>query len=151
MKNNFEILRTTRNNILNVIKELSLDQLNKVPTNYSNNIIWNVGHNIVTQQILIYKLSDVETRISIEMVEKYKKGTKVSSEISLSEIENIKNLLIQTVNWLEEDYNLGVFESYTEYTTSYNITLKSTEEAIAFNNVHEGLHLGYIMAMKKLV
>ncbi|MFT7612776.1 MAG: hypothetical protein ACI9J3_001742, partial [Parvicellaceae bacterium] len=38
---------------------------------------------------------------------------------------------------------------FTEYTTSYNITLKTVEEAIAFSNMHEALHLGYAMAIKK--
>ena len=50
---------------------------------------------------------------------------------------------------MEEDYHKGVFKTYNEYTTSYNVTLNNIEKAIMFNNVHEGLHLGYIMALKK--
>ena len=85
------------------------------------------------------------------MIEKYKKGTIASGTISKSEIEEIKILLIKTVDWLEEDFSNGIFKSFDEYPTSYNVTLNSTEDAINFNNVHEGLHLGYIMAMKKMV
>jgi len=151
MKNNFNILRITRNNILNSIEELSLEQLNKIPNGFGNNIIWNVAHVLVTQQLLVYKLSGVSPRISDELIDKYKKGTIASSDVSQQEIEEIKNLFIQTVDWLEEDYTNDVFNNYTEYSTSYNITLNSTEDAILFNNVHEGLHFGYIMAMKKMV
>ena len=151
MQNQFKTLRATRNNILNAINELSEEQFNKIPSGFSNNIIWNVAHHIVTQQLLIYKLSGASPRISSDMIEKYKKGTIASGTISKSEIEEIKILLIKTVDWLEEDFSNGIFKSFDEYPTSYNVTLNSTEDAINFNNVHEGLHLGYIMAMKKMV
>ena len=151
MKNNFNILRTTRTNILNSIKDLTIDQLNKIPPGFGNNIIWNVAHIIVTQQLLVYKLSGVEPKISDEMIEKYKKGTMADSNVSESEIESIKGLLLSTVDWIEEDYSNEIFKSFNEYPTSYNIVLNSTEDAILFNNVHEGLHFGYIMAMKKVV
>ena len=52
---------------------------------------------------------------------------------------------------MQQDYDNGLFTEYSEYTTSYNITLSSAEDAIAFNNVHEGLHFGYIMGLKKAI
>ena len=52
---------------------------------------------------------------------------------------------------LESDYSNTIFSNYNSYTTSYNITLSSIEEAIQFNNVHDGLHFGYIMALKKVI
>ena len=100
---------------------------------------------------MVYKLSGVEPKISDEMIEKYKKGTMADSNVSESEIESIKGLLLSTVDWIEEDYSNEIFKSFNEYPTSYNIVLNSTEDAILFNNVHEGLHFGYIMAMKKVV
>lgn len=151
MKNNFNVLRITRNNILNSINGLSTEQLNKKPNGFGNTIIWNVAHIVVTQQLLTYKLSGVTPRISDEIIEKYKKGTEANSIVSESEIEEIKALLFSTIDWVEEDYSNGLFTSFDEYPTSYNIVLKSTEDAILFNNVHEGLHFGYIMAMKKSV
>ncbi len=151
METHFNILRVTRNNQLNLLNGLSLEQINLIPQGFKNNVAWNIAHNIVVQQLLIYRLSGVDVRISEEMINRYKKGTEVNFVINTSELEEIKGLLIKTVDWLEEDYNAGVFKGYTEYTTSYNITLNSTEEAIAFNNTHEGLHLGYAMALKKLV
>ena len=151
MKKKLSILSITRNNILNSIKDLSTDQLNTIPKGFGNNIIWNVAHIVVTQQLLVYKLSGVTPRISDELIEKYKKGTKALSNISESEIEEIKNLLLKTVNWIEEDYSNGIFKDFSEYPTSYNFVLQSTEDAIFFNNIHESLHFGYIMAMKKIV
>ena len=60
-------------------------------------------------------------------------------------------MAIELVSKTESDLKSGINWNYNSYTTSYNVTLNSIEEAIKFNNVHEGLHFGYAMAMKKLV
>jgi hypothetical protein len=58
-----------------LIQGYTLEQL-KVPEGFNNNIIWNIAHVIVTQQILVYKLSGLPMIVTDEMVEKYRKGTK---------------------------------------------------------------------------
>ena len=149
MDQQFEILLITRKNVLNAIKDLSIEELNKVPSGFNNNIIWNVGHNLVTQQLLVYKLSGQSPIIPNELIDKYRKGSSGSISVSENEINEIKGLLISTGKIMQQDYNSSLFTEYSEYTTSYNITLDSIEKAIAFNNVHEGLHFGYIMALKR--
>jgi len=49
------------------------------------------------------------------------------------------------------DYQNGLFEGYKEYTTSIGFNLKSAEEAMVYNNFHEGLHVGVMMAIKKFI
>ena len=41
----------------------------------------------------------------------------------------------------------GVFSNFTPYTTSYGYTLTCIEDAIHFNNTHEGMHLGVVIAL----
>ncbi len=144
-------LRQTRQNILKTIKDLSADQLNKIPDGFNNNIIWNVAHVMVTQQLLVYKLSGQALYISEDEVNAYKKGTKPEKTVSSQEIENIKVRLLSLVDKFKEDLENDKFKNYNEYTTSFGVTLSSSEDAVEFNNVHEGLHLGSIMALKKLV
>lgn len=148
-----KILKQSRQNILNLVKTFSIDQLNKIPIDFNNNIVWNFGHIIVTQQILCYKLSGVDMCVDQNMVENYRKGSKPDSErpINRDEFENLIELLGQTTYNLEVDFKNGMFLSYNTYTTSYGMTLSSIEEAIRFNNVHEGLHYGSILNLKKLV
>ena len=75
---------------------------------------------------------------------------KDDSELQMvKEINEIKGLLFSTIEQTKEDYENGVFDSFQPYTTSTNSTLKSFEEAMEFNNFHEGIHLGYILALKK--
>lgn len=151
MKEHFELLRITRANILHLVNELSDEQLNTIPEGFSNNIIWNAGHVLVSTQLLVYKLSGATPRISDHMIDELRKGTYPEKVYSSEEIAEIKNLLQQTVDGLEEDYEHGMFTSFSQYPTSYNIVLHSTEDAIRFNNIHEGLHLGYMMALRKAI
>ena len=147
----FDILSKNRALILKVIDGFSLKQLNKIPEGFNNNIAWNIAHLVVTQQLLCYKMSGLPILISDEMVSKYKKGTKPEAEVTHAEFEEIKALLVSLPIKFEKDYNAGVFKSYEAYTTSVNLTLTDIDTAAAFNNFHEGIHLGVILAMRKLV
>jgi hypothetical protein len=85
---------------------------------YSNNLIWNIAHIIVVQQMLVYKLSGLPMMISDEMVEKYKKGTKPEDIATQSEVDEIQLLLMETINQTESDLENKIFTNYQEYPTS---------------------------------
>jgi len=150
MQKQFDILNATRNNVLNSIKDLSLAQLNTVPAGFKNSIAWNVAHLVVTQQLLCYKLSGLTLTLDTGFIDRYKKGS-VASDLSQEELDTVKSQLVEFSKKLEMDYKNDLFKSFNEYPTSYNVTLNSVEDAIQFNNIHEGLHFGYIMAMKKFL
>jgi predicted transcriptional regulator len=145
----FDICLKNRKILEGFLNQFTLEELNKVPEGFSNNIIWNIAHVIVTQQLLVYRNSDLPMFVSDNMVEKYKKGTKAEVEVSRAEIEEIRSLLFSSLEKLVEDYNNGLFKNYNEYTVSTKSTLTNAEEALEFNNFHEGIHLGYILALKK--
>jgi len=63
----------------------------------------------------------------------------------------IKEHLLSLVDRLKDDYNSKKFKTYNSYLTSPNVNLITIEEAIQFNNFHEGIHLGSVLALKKLV
>lgn len=151
MNNEFDILNKIRILILNVIDGLTIEQLNKIPQGFGNNIAWNVAHLTVTQQLLCYKLSGLDMLVSDEMVNLYRKGTAPQKNVSSEEFEEIKRKFLELPNQFENDFKKGIFKNYNEYTTSPNITLTSIEKATAFNNCHEGMHLGSILALRKLV
>ncbi|MEJ6737367.1 MAG: DinB family protein [Flavobacteriales bacterium] len=149
MQKQIEILNITRNNILSAINDMSLSELSTIPTGYKNSVIWNVAHVVVTQQLLCYKLSGLEMYLDNDFIDKYKKGSVGSSELTQEELDFIIEQLIALPTQLETDFSNNKFKRFAEYPTSYNVTLNSIEDAIQFNNVHDGLHFGYIMAMKK--
>ena len=145
----FDICLKNRKILEGFLNQFTLEELNKIPEGFSNNIIWNIAHVIVTQQLLVYRNSDLPMFVSDNMVDNYKKGTKAEVEVSQAEIEEIKSLLFSSLEKLVEDYNNGLFKNYNEYTVSTKSTLTNAEEALEFNNFHEGIHLGYILALKK--
>ncbi len=151
MEKTFSILQQTRENFLDLVEGLSLEQLNTVPEGCSNNIAWNFGHITVTQQLLCYVVSGYEPKISQELIDKYRKGTKPEADITTNELEELKQLTTGTFEALVNDYNSGFFTSYKTYSTSYGVELNSIDDAIQFLTVHEGLHFGYAMALRKLV
>jgi len=127
MEKQFEILRANRALILKIIENLSIEQLNKIPEGFKNSIAWNVGHLVITQQSTPH------------------------NDVTREEFEKIKEQLIILPGSFEEDYKAGIFTNYKSYTTSANVTLNSINDGIEFNNFHEGIHLGVIMTLKKLV
>lgn len=151
MTNQLDVLNKNRQMILKIIEPFTIDQLNKIPEGFSNNITWNVAHLVVTQQILCYKLSGLSMNVSDELVSKYMKGTLPKVIISENEFDEIKDLFISLPKKFEEDLEKGVFKSYQPYTTSLNVTLTDVKSAFDFNNFHEGIHLGVILALRKLV
>jgi len=130
------------------MENFSLDQLNTIPKGYRNSIFWNVAHTIVTQQLLVYGLSNIPLLVDSDLVNTYKKDTKTVHAATEDELSRIKTLLFSSIEQTKIDYDNGVFKGYTPYTTSLNVTLSTVDEAISFNAFHEGIHLGYILAMK---
>ena len=52
------LLKATRSNIAKLVEGLSIEQLNHIPEGFNNNLAWNIGHILVTQELLIYRLSN---------------------------------------------------------------------------------------------
>jgi len=147
----FDINLKNRTILSSFLENFSLEKLNKVPEGFNNNIFWNIAHIVITQQLLVYNLSGLPMLISDAMAAKYKKGAKVENDVTQDEVIELKALLFSTVEKTKEDYKSGVFKAYSSYTTSTDSTMACVEEAIAFNNFHEGIHLGYILALKKSI
>ena len=151
MEKQFEILKANRLIILKIIENLSLEQLNKIPDGFNNSIAWNVAHLPVIHQLLCYKLSGLKMTLSKELVEKYQKGTVPNTDMTQKELDEVKKTYLSQVDTFKEDYQNNIFKVYDTYPTSANVTLFNISDAIEFNNFHEGIHLGYILALKRLV
>jgi hypothetical protein len=151
MKFPFEVYRQTRKNILFFLDDLNEDKINCIPDGFKNNIVWNLGHILVTQQLLFYGNSGNELKIPGEWVDKYRKGTKPEGRVSMEEFDKMKAMLVSTIDESERDYVSGLFSSYNAYATSYGVQINSIEDLIRFIYAHDGFHWGIIVAMKKLV
>ena len=151
MNSVFEVQKTIREILLKILDSHSLEQLNKIPTGFSNNLIWNIAHCVSTQQVLVYKLSGLPMKVSEDFINKYRKGTKPEGDVSQAEVDEIRALLSTTLEQVQKDFADGIFQNYTEYTTSMGYTLRNINGALEFNNYHEGIHTGIVMSIRKFV
>lgn len=146
-----ESIRKIRRFLLEFIKDLDIDQLNKIPPGFNNNIIWNIAHLIAGQQGVCYIRAGLKTWVEEDFFNAYKPGTKPLSRMDEEQVEKIKELFFSTLDILEQDYQKALWNSYPAWTTRYGLEVKSIDDAMDFLLVHEGLHLGYVMALKKVV
>ncbi len=151
MTASFDINQAGRNVLLQFLENHTLEQLNKVPEGFSNNLIWNIAHIVVVQQLLVYNLSGLPMMVSDEMIATYRRGTKPDGFINQSEVNKIKALLFTPLEKTKTDFANGIFQNYTEFTTMSGYTVKNARNAIEFNNYHEAVHTGIMMQIRKFI
>lgn len=151
MEATFKIWETSRVIYAKFLENYTLEQLNTIPKGFSNNLIWNLGHIIVSQQGLVYRLSGLPINVSDEMMNAYKNGSKPTGTTTKEEFDELKLLLFSLIEQTKSDYYDGKFVFYSEYTTGTGFNLTSTKEALEFNNYHEALHLGFMMNIRKFI
>lgn len=146
-----EILKLPRTHLLNFIGELSIEQLNKVPTGFNNNIIWNLGHIVAAQQGVCYRRAGLDTLVDPDFLKTYGADTKPERFIEATELEVIIELMQSTLDHLLTDYSNNLFSNYTPWLTRYGVHINNIDDAVKFLPFHEGLHSGYIWALRRVV
>lgn len=147
----FKSIKRSREIYASYLENYTLEQLNTIPDGLRNNLIWNIAHIIVSQQRLAYLLSGNETLISEEFTNKYVNGTIPDGNATQEEVDKIKRLLFSTIEQTILDYENGKFDNYTETQTRTGFLLTNIEEAMLFNHYHEGVHLGFMMKIKRFI
>jgi DinB superfamily len=151
MKEAFKVWENSRKVYLNFLEKYSTEQLHFIPEGLSNNLLWNIGHIVVVQQALVYKLSGLPMLVTDELFDKYRNGSQPNTSTSTEEIETIKQVLTEAVAKTKSDYENKLFQNYNEFTTTTGFNLATIEDAITFNNYHEGMHLGFMLKIKKFL
>lgn len=147
----FNTWETNRKLYAEYFEKYSLEQLNKIPPGFNNNLIWNIGHVIVAQQSLIYRLSDLEMYITDSLLNLYKSGSRPAQDVSQEGVDELKLLLLSLIERTKTDFNNGMFVRFNERMTGTGFLLTTLNDAFEFNNYHEGMHLGVMMSIRKFV
>jgi len=83
---NIEILKFGRRTIFDQVSNLNFDDMIKIPENFNNNILWNLGHIVVTQQLLHYTLSGLPTYLDKEFIRKFRTGSECGNSYTTDDI-----------------------------------------------------------------
>ncbi|PTQ95642.1 DinB family protein [Mucilaginibacter yixingensis] len=151
MNNAIDLIRQPRRFLLGMITELSLEQLNRIPAGFNNNIAWNLGHMVASQQNICYLRGGVDLKVDVAFWDLYKSGTRPEREFGADDMAIIQTLFTSTLDQLEADLTTELFDNYTPWTTRYGVAITNVHEAVQFLPFHDGLHLGVISSMKRLV
>ena len=151
MLKSIELIRGPRELALSQVKDLTLEQLNHVPQGFNNNIIWNIAHMISSQQGIFYTRVGLPIIVADKYYTPYRPDTKPTTFVGAEEVATIKELFLSTIDQLETDVNNNLFVNYPTWSTRYGVEVNSVETALAFLPFHEGLHFGYMMALKRVL
>lgn len=151
MQHQVDIVKKVRTFILEEIKDLSVEQLNKIPDGFNNNIIWNLGHMVAAQQAICYKRAGLPLQIGDLFFEHYKPGSRPQHTADDAAISQIKELLLITPDLFLQDYDREIFTNYVPWVSRYGVAIDTVEAAFGFVPFHDGLHSGMVTALNKLV
>ena len=149
MQYHLDIIKQTRANIIKLTDSYSIEILNEIPKGFNNNLIWNLGHVIVTHQLLCYSMSGNKPLVHADLIAAFRKGSKPEGNVGKQQYELLKELAYSTLDSFSEDYKNGLFSEYKAYDTSFGVSLTGIEDALQFNAVHEGMHLGYCQGLRR--
>ena len=146
-----EIAKHTRLNFIKLMDGLTIEQLNVIPQGYNNNIAWNFAHIVAAQQTLCYVRGHVDTRIPLDRISKYQRGTSPQGFISEEELGFYKEHAFTLLDEVKADVDAELFGNYEEITTMFGVTLSNVNDAITYFVTHDNLHYGYALALRRAV
>lgn len=147
----FETLRQTRRSLVAVVDALPEAARTTIPDGFNNHILWNAGHLAATEQMLTFGLAGLPLDLPDGFVADLRKGSSPRSWQRAWRWPEVRELLLALPDRTEAAYRAGDFAPFARpYTTTPGVVLASVDDAVRFNLYHEGLHLGAILALRKL-
>jgi len=99
----------------------------------------------------MYMRSGLPMYISNEFMELFKIGSSPSSWKTTPDVNEVKHLLIDTVDHLESDLKSGLFVNYNPFELPIGFKVKDHLQALQAANYHEAEHSGIIFTYLKLL
>ena len=147
----FKTLRTTRWHLVREIEGLSHEDLLAIPEGRDDNILWNVGHLLCSLSRLAYVFSGYPLPIPEEYLKLFGKGTNALDWKTNPNPDEVLERFLELPDRIEADYAAGKFVDYKPLTLGGGHTVESVEEAVAFHCFHEGLHIGMVISLKRML
>lgn len=151
LKKEIELIRYVRLNILQLTTTLSEAQMNLVPDKMKNNLIWNLGHLVFTQQMLCYGLGGLPMNIDTAYFAEFAPDTAPTRQIGGAEILKIREAFMESFDKLASDIEANKLQDYEPWKLPTGIAIDNIADALVTNSIHEGRHFGVVISLAKLV
>ena len=149
-----KILKISRDQVKDLVKDLSRGQWMKIPAGHDNNIAWNVGHLIWAQAGLCYGRSSLTIPIDRAPYTKlYGIGTSPADWEDDPDPAALMEMFMHQADQQLKDAETGLFEDvvFEPWTTGGGAHFATLLDMQIYNVTHEGEHRGMIMALRNLV
>lgn len=133
------------------IDGLSEVQLMEIPKPMSNNIIWNLGHLVYSIAGLAYHPSGLPLPIPESFQECFRGGTSPSDWTEDPPVGEVAECFSISIPNVSKDLNDGKFDTFRPFELMPGITLQSIEQTLGFHAWHSGVHMGAVLALRKLI
>ena len=140
-----------RKKLLEALDTLSMEKLLAIPDGCNNNMLWQIGHCVVSQQRLMYTISGLPMNVSEGYFRNFKIGSSPKDWTTTPDVEEVRTSLISTVDQLKSDFEIELFKEYKSYKTSSGLVLNNIHEAFVYSNYHEGIHVGNLEIFKRIL
>jgi hypothetical protein len=144
-----ESINNLRRNVLAITENITVAQLNNIPSGFNNNIIWNLGHILVVSDELLYKNSPFSIPSYDFDISAFKKGSRPDNVINEKDIASIRSALSDTVPRFRKLLNAYAIE--TQNNESALLEKLNNDKSILFTLFHEDMHISTILHQLKLL
>ena len=111
MTSYLKILAHKRKRLLDLTKDLTVEQYNAIPDGFNNNIIWNMGHALSVSERMLYDESGLQPRVHAIPLTRFNKGTRPGEDLQMNEVSYIRTQLLNSVHLRQEkDGETGIAE-----------------------------------------
>lgn len=144
-----------RNRVALLLRSIPAEKIDAIPPTWKNNARWQAGHLIVTPALLTYRLAGQPLSVSQEYLKYFAKGSDPTSwtqadKESLPDYGQLIQQLEPGIEAIFADFRDRMNMPYGEpYVTSAGTVLHTPGEALNFSLIHDGIHLGMLLALKR--
>lgn len=128
---------------------LSSEALHRVPAGYSGSLAWHLGHAMVTTGLLVQGRCGLPHPLGDEAVATFRKGTTAADLKRTYTVAEFADWAERSLAAVAADRAAGRLDAFQAYQTSAGFGLTTVDEALAFLAAHDGIHLGYILALAR--
>ncbi len=143
----------TRQMIVKLLKSIPTEQADTIPPSWHNNARWHAGHLLITPALLTHGLLQEPLGVPEEFRSWFAKGTSPADWADPAALPSYADLVDDMVplsgRLFESVKDRGDQQLLQPYTTSVGVVLKTPADALNFSLMHDGIHLGMLLALKR--
>lgn len=130
---------------------LSRAQLLDVPDGLRNNIIWNLGHLVLDNGDMLYRPAGLDPPHPGTFLPLFDAGTSPANWTEAPSVPEVLQAFRAHPERLAHDIDAGRFAGFDPSLVISGWPVADFDETLAYATVHAGIHLGAVMAIRRLV